>query len=694
MNISIYLGYVAFFVIFVSTYQNQIQMKKAIFLLAAVFVCMALFSQQQIIPNPGLKTVNAPEYQIQESALQNQAAHISKTLKPVPPKKGIDFVNVIDVGTSSNGFSYGFDGGQRTFLWADQDLNTIMHFHRMGGGLDPNGYSGDLGYDISKDGGLTWENQIECFIAQPAGPGIYCLEAARYPNAAIYNPPGNQNPDEAYVEFFAPMLNCYSNSGPLWGYYMHGRANIGDQTDTTRNLISWSPNDSLVFNTPKGFTITRLGDVWASDFSIWQDMSGDEGTYLGDVITSHGIWNAGIDDFEYTINSLELPTVINQIPLDNKIAFSPDGNIGWIAVITDGGSVPISTDRSFYPILWKTTDAGQIWEGPISVAIAGENGIDGVKDFLSDEELEELYAYVPDRNAIEFTTAYDFDLHVDFWGNPHIAVVVGITGAEPYSIVSAQSPTTGNTFIAPFDLTLDNNGNWKGFELGRMKTFRGTFEEVTEDNRIQIASSWDGIFMFVTWNDTDLPGVEENNQPNIYCRGLELMNGTLTGNNGQDMPYNVTEFSEGMWQAYFHNLSHYVLLDDWQFTIPLSYQEMNPEVLTDPVQYKYITDFKIDAIGVGLDETNLKYERGILVSGPNPNPSSSTATININIFDSRILEIAVHNLTGQKVLSLPTISYQPGSHPISIDVSGFGSGVYVLTVSSEGNQVSRKLVVE
>jgi hypothetical protein len=670
-------------------------MKKAILLSAAVLACVALFCQQQTTPNPTFKTVNAPEHQMQESVLQSQATRTSKTIKPAPPIKGTDFVDVIDIGTSSNAYSYGFGRGQRTFLWADQDLNTIMHFHRMGGGLDPAGYSGDLGYDISKDGGLSWENQIECFIAQPPGPGIYCLEAARYPNAVIYNPTGNLNPEEAYVEFFAPMLNCYSNNGPLWGYYMHGRANIGDQTDTTRNLISWSPNDSLVFNTPEGFTITRLGDAWASDFSIWQDMSGDEGTYLGDIITSHGIWNASIDDFEYTINALELPTVINQIPLDNKVAFSPDGNTGWIAILTDSGSVPISTGRSFYPILWKTTDAGQTWEGPVSVAIAGENGIDEVKDFLSDEDLEELYGYVPDRNTIEFTTAYDFDLHVDFWGKPHIAVVVGITGAEPYSIVSAQSPITGNTFTAPFDLTLDNNGNWKGFELGRMKTFRGSFGEASEDNRIQIASSWDGIFMFVTWNDTYLPGVEENNQPDIWCRGIELMNGYLTVNSsGLPEPYCVTEFSEGMWQAYFHNLSHYVLLDDWQFTIPLTYQQMNPEVLTEPVQYKYITDFKIDAVGVGIDETNLGLEMDILVSGPNPNPASSTANINVHVFDNRSLELEVHSLTGQKILVIPTKSYPPGSHPISIDVSGFKPGIYVLTISSDGNQVSRKLVVK
>ncbi len=52
--------------------------------------------------------------------------------------------------------------------------------------------------------------------------------------------------------------------------------------------------------------------------------------------------------------------------------------------------------------------------------------------------------------------------------------------------------------------------------LGRQKTFRGEFGTYyTEDNRIQIASSWDRTKMVVTWLDTDLSGVTDNNHPDI-----------------------------------------------------------------------------------------------------------------------------------------------------------------------------------
>ena len=60
--------------------------------------------------------------------------------------KSTDVVSIIPIGTSVNGFSYGYGGGQKSILAANNDINTITHVHRMGGELDPGGYSGDLGY--------------------------------------------------------------------------------------------------------------------------------------------------------------------------------------------------------------------------------------------------------------------------------------------------------------------------------------------------------------------------------------------------------------------------------------------------------------------------------------------------------------------------------------------------------------------
>jgi hypothetical protein len=379
------------------------------------------------------------------------------------------------------------------------------------------------------------------------------------------------------------------------------------------------------------------------------------------------------------------------------VAFAPDGMTGYMAVLTDNGEVPVSAGRSYLPVLWKTTDAGLTWEGPITVALAGENGIDEVKNFLSDEELEELYGTIPDRDSIPFTTAFDFDLHVDALGNPHIAVVIGITGDDPYSFITGQSEISGYMFAAAFDITYDNaNENWMGYELGRIKTFRGYFGDITEGNRIQIASSWDGAYMFVTWNDTDLPGVQNNQQPDIWCRGINVMLGYLTSINGLNEPYNVTEFSQGMWQAYFHNLSYYAFDVEgvyYLFTVPLTYLDMNPEDPGEEVLYKYITDFKADFFIDGISDLDGE-KKEFDISGAVPNPASNKASFAIEVFEAANLELSIYNLTGQKVLVLPGKPYPPGTHPITFDVSGFNAGVYFLIVTSGDTQVARKMIVE
>jgi len=105
----------------------------------------------------------------------------------VPPTKNTNIVSIINIGTSANAYSYGYGGGQKSIVWAVPELNMVTNFHRMGGELDPGGYSGDLGYDVSMDGGLTWENMIEMYIAENNAGGTYYTDAARYPNHGVWN---------------------------------------------------------------------------------------------------------------------------------------------------------------------------------------------------------------------------------------------------------------------------------------------------------------------------------------------------------------------------------------------------------------------------------------------------------------------------------------------------------------------------
>lgn len=74
------------------------------------------------------------------------------TFEPIVTKRGSPFgsknaglkngdkassVTVLDLGTSAN--VLGYSGGTRMILWADDDLNCVINFHRMGTGSAPPG---------------------------------------------------------------------------------------------------------------------------------------------------------------------------------------------------------------------------------------------------------------------------------------------------------------------------------------------------------------------------------------------------------------------------------------------------------------------------------------------------------------------------------------------------------------------------
>ncbi|OYT11386.1 MAG: hypothetical protein B6I19_11555 [Bacteroidetes bacterium 4572_114] len=534
---------------------------------------------------------------------------------------------------------------------------------------------------------------VEVYTANDSIGGGYFTDAAMYPDHGIYNPLGNTDPNEAYVCFTASTIGL--------GYedmiaFVHGRGKIGNIEDTTRNFVYADTSQGIYPNAIEGYTMTNPGEFWA--IGLNQDWSGGTLAWLEELILNRGTWNEEIEDFEVTQSLLSCVTLDNLCPADVKVEFSPDGQVGYIAVLADNGTVPISQGRSLYPILWKTTDAGDTWTGPIPVAIAGPGGIAAIHNFLSDEELAEIYGVpIPDREDIEFTTAYDFDLSVDGWGNPQIAVICGITGEDPYSLITAQSEVSGYIFTAAFLITsVDGGENFFAYELGRQKTFRGTFGDLTEDNRIQIARTHEGDKMFVSWLDTDLPGVTDNIQPDIWARGVDLVLHALTHNDNYEWsPNNVTEFSEGMWQAYFFAMGNEIFSENDIYTIPFVYQDMNPEDPSEQVLFKYVQDFYYipPDFWIGIDENNM-VGINILVSQNFPNPAKGPTKVTVTLKEAANLGFEITNLMGQKVFEIPTQKYGNGVQEITFDTSVFPGGIYFYTAISGEARISRKMVVE
>ncbi len=610
-----------------------------------------------------------------------------------PAERSTDAVTILTLGSSANAYSYGYGGGQKSIVSAIPELNMVTNFHRMGGVQDPGGYSGDLGFDISVDGGLSFTKMNEMYIATNNAGGSYYTDAARYPHHGIWNPAGNTDLNNARMIYFAATLDG-SNAVDSWGGYAYGRVNLGNYSDTTKNLIA--THDEFYQYIPDAFELTTEGNVFVVDIN--QDWSTGTVAYMNSLIVNKLTWDETSNDYELTQELLDAPVdAATTRPAHTSVAFADDSQTGYIVMIADNGTTDvISEGLGFYPVVFKTTDGGSSWSDPLGIQLAGPNGLQGiVQDLLTDEQIVELYVDpIPAREEIPYTTAFDCDIAVDANGNLHIAVVVGVVGTDAYSIVSASD------MFAAYDIyTTDGGTTWYAVKLGSINQLRGTWPgDYTEDNRIQITVSPDRETIFVSWIDTDLAEIEDNTRPDIFIRGLrpnQWGTADLTCSEGMPIPTNVTFFSEGMWNATFDAVSNFSLFDGEKYTIPMTYQPLAPGV--DPataVEYKYITNFYFtdaDFCLVGSDEVS---EANNEIGQNFPNPFSDETFVNISLAHSSVVSVKVFNLTGQQVYDKEYGFHQAGSCTIKITNNNIPSGVYFYTVKAGNTQVTRKMIVK
>ena len=657
-------------------------MKKLLLFVAFIAFGLFAFSQGNPPVQPGVKVAKVPDIRqaakVADVAVKAPSIVSAKTNRTVDftNYKGTDIVTVVPIGNAANAYGYGYNNGAATFVWADQNLNTVQNLHRMT--VPP--HSGNLAVDLSFDGGITWEVNREVYNVE------FEEYRARYPQGIIYNPEGNTDPNNAYVGFFAASLD--GSNGGSWGSYTIGSANIGDPADTKVHYETSDLANGYYQGIPTAYTITQQGDVWMADAALLDSYT----EYLGNIIMYHGTFDEDLGDIVYE-KSL-VPAACDYARY-LKMAFSPDGQTGFVYWNNFDGSIPYMDDWS-YPLLLKTDNGGDTWADElISIELSGEDGIDGVKNWLSDEFLDELYgAGAWDRDALNYTTPYfNSDIAVDAWGNPHVITNVFLCAEDPgYIIVTPES-------FGMFDIySYDGGETWEAVALGSLNSYDGTFQpdDFIEYNRLQVATTWDHTKFFYTWLDTRLEGVEDNTAPDIYARGFDMAASAVTVNElGEDAPNNVTAFSEAMWQAYFQATSQYVLTNDGVYTIPIVYEDLDPLNIVDPVQFKYIQDFHytdadFQIIGVNeIQETN-----NIEVSQNYPNPFSTYSTITVKLEKAADLSIEIFNITGQKVYDVSNGQSAAGTHNITIDAKSFSAGVYFYTVHAGEKSITKKMIVE
>ncbi|MEI6575602.1 MAG: T9SS type A sorting domain-containing protein [Bacteroidota bacterium] len=586
-----------------------------------------------------------------------------------------DGVSVIDIGTSVN--PYDLSGGARTCLWADNNTKTIAFFHRMGSWTS--GIDDRVGVDISTDAGATWRTNIILYspLGPPAPGNNYGLAAGRYPQGVLYNPPGNTLGANTYTHYFIPTLdgsNPGKNFGP-WGGYAWGSRKADTIVAASQNNLP-SGSDHLHYM-PNALTLAG-NKTFVVEPSL---VAGIPASYQDTLLLGRGTWNNTSHDFIYSWEKLYFPTECEV--KDTKIAFSPDGQTGYISVISNNNTHPLS-DSTYFPILYKTTNGGTSWTGPITVDLYGPNGIPQIMNCLSDSIIE---ASLFDKKTsilqdLHYTVFGHHDLVVDMNGNPHLAAVVTLSSGNHHQFY----PRTFTLFEIYSE---DGGSTWKAWALDSISqplmTYGSGTLTLVEDNRVQAARTTDGSKFFFSWSDNtvNFPGA-----PNIFIRGRNLYSSFYTP------VLNVTKFTLAYTQAYMAVMSKIVFSDATWFNIPFVYQAMNPTDMSQGVYYKYINNYKIMLVQFGYpDGIAPNNESEFKVSQNFPNPCQEETSIEVQLIKPSSLMVEIFDLVGKKVRSLPVLEFSRGMNTVKLDLNNIVAGIYFYTVSDGNEIITKRMIV-
>ena len=105
----------------------------------------------------------------------------------------------------------------------------------------------------------------------------------------------------------------------------------------------------------------------------------------------------------------------------------------------------------------------------------------------------------------------------------------------------------------------------------------------------------------------------------------------------------------------------------------------------------YLDDINIvDAATTGIK--NIEAEVGLTIY---PNPSSSNVNISFNLTEKQNVSVNVVDMLGRTVETIPTAQYASGETVLSIgNKTTYQAGVYFVNININGQQVSKKIVME
>lgn len=614
-----------------------------------------------------------------------QHSKIDETIVDVTPRlQNSSKVAVQDILIGNGPNAYGPLSGPWTNVWADEDLNAISFVHRSDFNSNGDNQSGSLRYDLSTDGGSTFNSNIGP-VWNPIGtmPG-----PARYPQAAIYNPTGNTTISNAYLTFQAPSLN---NTNGNWGGLVQGSVEL-NSASSSLSAIEDSSTGINNYIVPENFTLH-------GDKTFGLSFSNQDGVgYLDTLIVMKGTFNSMNSNFDYTYQYIDLPMGVDDAGTAQTTAanleFQPNSQTGFISVLGFDSTYAYGL---IYPIVMKTTDGGTTWGAPTAVDLNSLVEVDSNKTLL--QILQD--AYNPGGWTInELTTAFEQDMTVDANGNPHILINICPGGsslnpdgspATPFSVYSGI-----NNIVDVY--STDGGTSWACRLVGTPQSFRGDFGTITCDNRPQTSRTADGTKVFFHWFDTDLDlwTGTANDFPDLWMMGVDVSSGTATGVAITSGPIDITgsDVVNSAGQISFGNIAPQTWENgDGTYTSHLVSQELDPITLSDldPTTYHYYPAVYGGGSNVSIQEESLN---AFSLEQNMPNPATDLTKVRMNVVKSGEYSVEVMNMIGQVVITKSLGNLTQGPTSFEMNVSDLQSGVYFYTVKSGALAQTKKMIID
>lgn len=585
----------------------------------------------------------------------------------------ITSINDILIGSSANGYT---SQGFRSALDCNPQINTVTFIHRADPSAGIGNNSGELFFDISKNGGATWNNNHGPLYTNASGNN-----SARLPNAVIYNPVGNTNPNNAYLTYYTPL-----SQNNTWFADAFGTGSIGTSLNATQTINTHPYPDGTDLSFPDAMIMTQQGKAFVCDARL---SLGNFQSYDGTLQLRHGLWN-GINDMNYSTLFLPIP-----VDHDNNgnanyagkcgVAFANNGLTGYAWINGHYNFNNLAPDSAYNLGIVKTINGGQTWSNVKYITFNG-TGSGTINNLLGGT-----------GNGI-YSTWTESDGTVDTNGNLHIVCPIAPL-ASAFSINIA--PGTWGLFDV---YTTDGGITWKAQLLDKPQTFEaifpGTTSFISETNRAQVAKTWNADKLFFGWMDTDTLafGTYDNLNPDIHLKAYNVNTGlwTATSNVTATLPLTTGECT-------FLNIAPYVLGTTGTYTVPCTYTKIL-SLVELPVEHHYLDGIQImdgnftitgnpatlNSFIVGLNEIDASEINSINLY---PNPATDHASLLIDLKKTAGVIVEVKNILGETIFIKNFGELGFGANLVKLNTRHFANGIYTVCIQVNEKIIAKKLAV-